>query len=113
MITRRLQALLFATALIISANPASAQDADELARQTQNPVANLITVPFEANWDMGIGDREATGTILNFQPVVPFELTLPKPGTTPGAKSARVSSPPPAAFDGSSSTFRVSKLAEI
>jgi hypothetical protein len=75
MITRRLQALLFATALIISANPASAQDADELARQTQNPVANLITVPFEANWDMGIGDREATGTILNFQPVVPFELT--------------------------------------
>jgi len=75
MITRRLQALLFATALIVSANPASAQDADELARQTQNPVANLITVPFEANWDMGIGDREATGTILNFQPVVPFELT--------------------------------------
>ena len=75
MITRRLHALLFATALILPAHPASAQDADELARQTQNPVAGLVTVPFEANWDMGIGDREATGTILNFQPVVPFGLT--------------------------------------
>jgi hypothetical protein len=76
MITRRLQALLFAIALILPGHSASAQqDADELARQTQNPVASLITVPFEANWDMGIGAREATGTILNFQPVVPFELT--------------------------------------
>jgi hypothetical protein len=52
-----------------------AQEVDELARQTQNPIANLISVPLQGNWDMGIGDRDATGTLLNFQPVLPFEAT--------------------------------------
>ena len=44
--------------------------------------------------------------------VTPLLLTLPKPGTTPGASRANVSIPPPAAFEGSSSTLRVSKLDE-
>jgi len=52
-----------------------AQSADELAKQTQNPVASLISMPFQGNWDFGIGDREATGTLLNIQPVAPFALT--------------------------------------
>ena len=52
-----------------------AQSADELAKQTQNPVSSLISVPFQGNWDFGIGDRETTGTTLNIQPVVPFGLT--------------------------------------
>jgi hypothetical protein len=55
--------------------PLFAQSADELAKQTQNPVASLISVPFQGNWDFGIGDREATGTLLNIQPVAPFALT--------------------------------------
>jgi hypothetical protein len=40
--------------------PLLAQSADELANQTQNPVASLISVPFQGNWDVGIGEREAT-----------------------------------------------------
>jgi hypothetical protein len=75
MIIRRLQKLLFAITLVLFAYPSFGQNADELAKQTQNPISTLISVPFQANWDMGIGDREATGTILNFQPVVPFGLT--------------------------------------
>ena len=61
--------------LIVVPLTAAAQDAQALAKQTQNPVADLISVPFQGNWDVGIGDRETTGTLLNFQPVVPFSLT--------------------------------------
>jgi hypothetical protein len=55
--------------------PPPSGQATELAKQTQNPVSSLISVPLQANWDMGIGDREATGTLLNFQPVMPFGIT--------------------------------------
>jgi hypothetical protein len=54
---------------------AAAQDATALAKQTQNPVSSLISFPLQANWDFGIGDREATGTIFNIQPVMPFGIT--------------------------------------
>ena len=61
--------------LLVLASDAAAQTADELAKQTQNPVAGLISVPLQGNWDFGLGDREATGTLLNIQPVMPFGIS--------------------------------------
>jgi hypothetical protein len=54
---------------------ADAQDATALAKQTQNPVSSLISVPLQGNWDFGVGDRDATSTVLNVQPVIPFAIS--------------------------------------
>jgi hypothetical protein len=50
-------------------------DADALAMQLSNPVAALISVPFQFNWDTGLGaDGDGTRSTLNIQPVVPFSI---------------------------------------
>ena len=72
---RKRFAIVLAVGVMAAAGTLVAQSADELAKQTQNPVASLISVPLQGNWDFGIGDREAAGTTLNIQPVAPFGLT--------------------------------------
>jgi hypothetical protein len=47
----------------------------ELAQQLSNPVASLISVPFQFNFDENIGPSdEGRRTIVNVQPVVPFSI---------------------------------------
>ncbi len=49
------------------------EDAD-LAQQSLNPVANLISLPLQNNWDFEIGPADAMRYTLNVQPVIPFSL---------------------------------------
>jgi hypothetical protein len=50
-------------------------DPAELAKKLQNPVADLISVPLQNNWDFGIGPAEAMRYFVNIQPVIPVSLT--------------------------------------
>jgi hypothetical protein len=75
--------ILFAAIVSIAAvhtMPAAAQspaetDAAALAKKLSNPVAALISLPFQFNYDTGYGpDEEGSKFLLNFQPVVPITL---------------------------------------
>jgi hypothetical protein len=57
-----------------AAEPATESRTEELAKETQNPVANLISVPFQNNFNFGIGPNDATQWVLNVQPVIPITL---------------------------------------
>src|SRR5450432_818280 len=52
-----------------------ANEAAELAKKLANPIASLISVPFQNNTFYGIGPLKGTQNIMNFQPVIPFTLT--------------------------------------
>jgi hypothetical protein len=45
-----------------------------LAEKLQNPVANLISVPFQNNLDFDAGAKNGIKYTLNVQPVIPFSL---------------------------------------
>lgn len=47
----------------------------KLAEQLQNPIANLISVPIQNDWDFGIGPEDAMRYTANIQPVIPFPLS--------------------------------------
>jgi hypothetical protein len=46
----------------------------ELVKKTLNPVADLISVPIQNNWDFGIGPSDAMKYTANIQPVIPISL---------------------------------------
>ena len=56
--------------------PGGGHDSHSLAVKLQNPVADLISVPFQFNWDTGIGpDEDKDKITVNIQPVIPFKLS--------------------------------------
>ena len=78
-----------------------ATETAKLQRETQNPVAKLISVPFQNNFNFGVGPDNVTQWICNFQPVIPISLNdewnlitrtivpiINQPSVAPGVRSA-------------------------
>jgi hypothetical protein len=70
------QLLLTALAIASALTSARAQHGDEdLVKQLSNPVASLISVPFQNNFDFGAGaSHDGWRYTMNFQPVIPVSL---------------------------------------
>ena len=99
-IARWLIVAVVAAAITASESAHADLSAEELAKLAQNPVANLISVPFQYNANLNYGPEKDTQSILNIQPVVPFELNkdwnlitrtivpvIWQPGLVPGESS--------------------------
>ncbi len=58
-----------------AADAAPSYDVTALAKASQNPVANLISVPFENNATFNNGTEDVYVNILNIKPVIPMGIT--------------------------------------
>lgn len=71
--TRR-QAVYTLLIIVLGASSTSAVagDATALAKAAQNPLATMVTLPMQTNWNTGVGEFDRTLYNLNLQPVVPY-----------------------------------------
>ena len=63
-----------AVALMPVTAAALAQEQADLAKASQNPVAAMISVPFQNNTLFGAGPDDDIANVLNIQPVIPVNL---------------------------------------
>lgn len=93
--------LVSALLVVAAAVPGPAQDAKtDIAKQLQNPVADLASLPLQFNFRSGGDLGTQTQMLLNIQPVVPLEVndninliwrTIVPYLSTPGPAGGRVS----------------------
>ncbi|MFW2374109.1 MAG: neuromedin U [Gammaproteobacteria bacterium] len=57
---------------MVCSQQSSAADDTSLAVAAQNPLATLVTLPLQANYNKGVGPNDRTLFNLNVQPVVPI-----------------------------------------
>ncbi len=55
--------------------PQGQESTAQLAKAAQNPVADLVSIPFQDNIGFGHGPQKDVQNVLNIQPVIPFHLT--------------------------------------
>jgi len=61
--------------LLLAVSPLWAADDAELAQELSNPLADLMSIPFQMNYDRDIGPRDDGWKLqTNIQPVIPFSL---------------------------------------
>ena len=72
---KRIQSVTLILTLALALPAVAQQSEAELAKKLSNPVANLISVPFQYNYDADIGPEEdGTRSQIKVQPVIPITL---------------------------------------
>ncbi len=93
--------LALAPTLLAEDAPVGEASQEALAKAAQNPIANMISVPFQNNFNFGLGPNNAMQYVLNIQPVIPISLSenwnlitrtimpiISQPSLAPGLPSA-------------------------
>lgn len=66
---------LFFLTIMLGVFSANAQQTkEELSKQAANPLADLMSFPFQNNLNMNYGEFNRNLNVMNFQPVIPFGL---------------------------------------
>jgi hypothetical protein len=61
------------TCIVLTLAPIAVADEEEdLAKESQNPIGNIISLPFENNFDFGVGPEDAFVYSLSLKPVYPM-----------------------------------------
>jgi hypothetical protein len=68
----RVAAIITVCLQIRSGQLPAQESSGQLARKAQNPIANIMSFPFQNNTTFRIGSYERTQNVLNIQPVIPF-----------------------------------------
>jgi len=58
-----------------AAAPGTAHSAEELAKKLANPISDLVSIPFQFNWNEGVGANDDLQFLLNVQPVLPMSVS--------------------------------------
>ncbi|MBK4723286.1 hypothetical protein JJL56_31010 [Azospirillum sp. YIM DDC1] len=71
----RFTALPILFACLTASSSSSAQESGDLAKAAQNPVAAMISLPFQNNTLFGVGPNDdGVANVLNVQPVIPVTV---------------------------------------
>jgi hypothetical protein len=75
-INYKFQSGISAAAASAPTSPSGSGEATEdLAKQSQNPIADLVSLPFQSNTNFNAGPFDRTQEVLNVEPVVPLHIS--------------------------------------
>jgi hypothetical protein len=63
------------TILCVCVPPSRAQESSEIAKQAQNPIASLVSVPLENDFNPHTGVDKEDSYVFEMKPVIPFRLS--------------------------------------
>ena len=67
-----IKAVLFLLIFHFSIVAKSQEGEPDAAKEAQNPLGNVISLPFQNNNDFGVGSFSKTNHVVNIQPIIPF-----------------------------------------